>query len=248
MRTTARLRDVPILDLRTWGLKSDTWPICAGAACRPCSHARAVASERLFAVGESFGYASRVCEGQAVLVSATRDGQFLARHRTAVPCQHSYVFAVMKSLPSSANVTLPLDSTEFVDTLRQTLNQQGLLSSVRARAVASGTTDLLRLVIPSESQAIKVGDVTAVGLYLSHVQLRPLGIARPWSALAPQVYQWPQDCRRHRTILVPSRGRDPALTRWITRGHPDCACPRPWSNGPLETSRGRLRNQCRCGD
>jgi hypothetical protein len=61
----------------------------------------------------------------------------------------------------------PLDAEEFVDTLRQALSHQGLLSSVRARAVATGTTDVLRLIIPSESHAVRVGDLTAVGLDLS---------------------------------------------------------------------------------
>jgi hypothetical protein len=85
------------------------------------------------------------------------------------------------SLPMSAQLRLrgeevsaivsdryaPLDAEQFVDALRRSLAEQGLLSSVRARAVATGTTDVLRLVIPSESQAIRVGDVTAVGLDLS---------------------------------------------------------------------------------
>ena len=101
-----------------------------------------------------------------------------------------------------------LDAAEFVDTLRQALSQQGLLSSVRARAVATGTTDLIRLVVPSESQAIKVGDVTAVGLDLS---TSSFGVQRCMSGsfLCSKVHQWPKVRRRHGSILH--------IAMWVNR-------------------------------
>ena len=52
-------------------------------------------------------------------------------------------------------------------TLRNALARHGLLETVRVRAIASGVTDVIRLVIPSESTAIKVGDTSLVGLDVS---------------------------------------------------------------------------------
>ena len=167
-----RLRDVPILDLRTWGLKSERGQ---------------------FALAPLAGHEpARVLRANAFSQLANRLGMPVefVRDKLCSSLQLGTVNFLLATAPSPMSAQLrfrgdevsaivseryaPLDSTEFVDTLRQTLNQQGLLSSVRARAVASGTTDLLRLVIPSESQAIKVGDVTAVGLDLS----RPASAAR----------------------------------------------------------------------
>jgi len=61
----------------------------------------------------------------------------------------------------------PLDAGELVGTLRNALARHGLLETVRVRAVASGVTDVIRLVIPSESTVIKVGDTSMVGLDVS---------------------------------------------------------------------------------
>ena len=160
-----QLRDVPILDLRTWGLKSEGGqfalaPLAGHEPARPMqSNAFSQLSNRLGAPVE------------------------FVRDRLPAPLQLATLNFLLAAAPQPLSAQLrlrgdeisavvseryaALDAAEFVDTLRQALSQQGLLSSVRARAVATGTTDLLRLVIPSESQAIKVGDVTAVGLDLS---------------------------------------------------------------------------------
>ncbi len=61
----------------------------------------------------------------------------------------------------------PLDAVELVTTLRAALVRQGLLDSVRVRAVATGVTDVIRLVLPSETVPIKVGDTSMVGLDVS---------------------------------------------------------------------------------
>jgi hypothetical protein len=64
----------------------------------------------------------------------------------------------------------PLDAGELVGTLRSALARHGLLDAVRVRAVATGVTDvirLVRLVLPNESTAIKIGDVSLVGLDVS---------------------------------------------------------------------------------
>lgn len=60
-----------------------------------------------------------------------------------------------------------LSPEEFVEGIRAALVARGVLQSVRVRGVATGTTDVLRLVLPSESRAVEVGDVTSVGLDIS---------------------------------------------------------------------------------
>ncbi len=160
-----QLRDLPIMDLRTWGLRPDNGqfalaPLAGHEPARPLrANAFSQLSNRLGAPVE------------------------FVRDRLPAPLQLATMNYLLAAAPQPLSAQLrlrgeeisalvseryaPLDAVEFVDTLRLALNQQGLLSTVRARAVASGTTDLMRLVVPSESQAIKVGDVTAVGLDLS---------------------------------------------------------------------------------
>ena len=61
----------------------------------------------------------------------------------------------------------PLDAVELVSTLRGALARHGMLDTVRVRAVATGITDVIRLVLPSEAVPIKVGDTSMVGLDVS---------------------------------------------------------------------------------
>lgn len=61
----------------------------------------------------------------------------------------------------------PLDPEELVTTLRETLIEHGLLGEVRARAVATGLTDALRITFAGRSVEPKVGDVTHAGLDIS---------------------------------------------------------------------------------
>jgi len=159
------LRDMPVMDLRTWGLKGDhgQFALAPLAGHEPARQLRANAFSQL---------SNRL----GAPVEFVRD-------RLPAPLQLATMNYLLASAPQAMSAQLrlrgeevsavvseryaPLDAEQFVETLRQTLTQQGLLSSVRARAVATGTTDVLRLVIPSETQAIKVGDLTAVGLDLS---------------------------------------------------------------------------------
>lgn len=61
----------------------------------------------------------------------------------------------------------PLDPEELVSTLREALNAHGLLGEVRARGVATGLVDALRITFPSRAVEPKVGDVTHAGLDIS---------------------------------------------------------------------------------
>lgn len=75
----------------------------------------------------------------------------------------------------------PLDPEELLDCVRSALVKFDLLHDVRVRGVASGMVDNVRLILPSESVAVKVGDVSNVGLDIttssfarSSVRLSPM--------------------------------------------------------------------------
>ena len=61
----------------------------------------------------------------------------------------------------------PLDPEELLTCVRDALVRFDMLRDVRVRGVASGLVDNLRLILPSESVAVKPGDVSHVGLDIS---------------------------------------------------------------------------------
>jgi Domain of unknown function (DUF932) len=61
----------------------------------------------------------------------------------------------------------PLDVEELVTCVRDALVRFDLLHGVRVRGVCSGMLDNMRLILPSESVAVKVGDLSNVGIDIS---------------------------------------------------------------------------------
>ena len=61
----------------------------------------------------------------------------------------------------------PMDPVELIDCVRTSLVRFGLLEDIRVRGVASGMIDNLRLILPGEEVAVKVGDVAHVGIDIS---------------------------------------------------------------------------------
>ncbi len=61
----------------------------------------------------------------------------------------------------------PMDPVELLDCVRTSLTRFGLLNDVRVRGVASGLVDNMRLILPSEEIAVKVGDTSNVGIDIS---------------------------------------------------------------------------------
>jgi hypothetical protein len=61
----------------------------------------------------------------------------------------------------------PLDVDALLTCVRESLVRFDLLQRVRVRGVASGLVDNLRLILPGESAAVKVGDTSHVGLDIS---------------------------------------------------------------------------------
>lgn len=159
------VRDLPVMDLRTWGIAPDRgrFTLKPLAGHEPPMHLRATAFSAL----------------------CTRLGapaEFL-RDRLPAPLQLATLNYLMSQgdKPGTAMLRLrgdevtaivseryaPLDAGELVGTLRNALARHGLLDSVRVRAVATGVTDVIRLVLPTETTPIKVGDPSMVGLDVS---------------------------------------------------------------------------------
>src|SRR6478736_4356653 len=158
-------RDMPVMDLRHWGVA----PHNEHFALKPLAGHEPEKSLRSTAF-------SMLC---------TRLGapaEFI-REKLPAPLQLATLNYLMSQgeRPGSAMLRLrgdevtaivseryaPLDAVELVSTLRAALVRQGLLDSVRVRAVATGITDVIRLVLPSEMVAVKVGDTSMVGLDVS---------------------------------------------------------------------------------
>lgn len=158
-------RDLPILDLRTWGVV----PMGTQMALAPLAAHRPPLPLRANAFGNL-----------AARLGAPAE---FVRERLPAPLQLATLNYLLATQDDPMSVTLrarggeisalvsaryaPLDAVELVDTVRGTLRDLGLLGAVRARSVASGLVDVLRLVFPAESRAVRVGDVTALGIDIS---------------------------------------------------------------------------------
>jgi hypothetical protein len=61
----------------------------------------------------------------------------------------------------------PLDAEELLSSVRDALLRHGAIDDVRVRSIATGVVDVIRLVFPSETTTVKVGDVSALGIDIS---------------------------------------------------------------------------------
>lgn len=61
----------------------------------------------------------------------------------------------------------PLDQEPLLDCVRAALVDQNALEDVEVKSIATGMVDVIRLVFPSEQEAVKVGDISALGLDIS---------------------------------------------------------------------------------
>jgi hypothetical protein len=164
-RADGLARDMPIMDLRVWAV--------------------APANDRLALMPLTGHEPARPLRSAAFSMLCTRLGapaEFI-RDKLPAPLQLATLNYLMAQgeKPGTAMLRLrgneigaivsekyaPLDAVELVDTLRAALIRHDLLDSVRVRSVATGVTDVLRLVLPGESVPVKVGDVSMVGIDVS---------------------------------------------------------------------------------
>jgi uncharacterized protein DUF932 len=164
-RVNGAARDQPVVDLRTWRLRERGGLF----SLQPLSDhqpARALRTTAFSALATRLGAPAEFLRDQlpAPLQIATLN-YLLANVDRPVPATLRLRDDEVTTIVSQRYAAL--DPVEFVDTLREALVAHGLLREVRVRVVATGVTDLLRLVLPSEQAAVKVGDVTALGIDVS---------------------------------------------------------------------------------
>ena len=158
-------RDLPILDLRTWGVI----PADGQLALAPLGGHHQPRPMRSNAFGN-------------LMARLNAPAEFI-RDRLPAPLQLATVNYLLSEPDKSMSATLrlrgdevsaivsdryaPLDAQELMDAVRHALVQHHAVQDVRVRSVATGLVDLLRLTFPAEQQAIKVGDISAIGLDIS---------------------------------------------------------------------------------
>jgi hypothetical protein len=164
-RADGAARDLPVMDLRAWGVAPDGERLSLKplAGHEPALQLRSTAFSALCTrlgapadfIRDKLPAPLQLATLNYLMAQGERPGTAMLRLRG------DDVTAIVSERYA------PLDAGELVGTLRTALSRHGLLESVRVRAVATGVTDVIRLVLPSESVAIKVGDVSLVGLDVS---------------------------------------------------------------------------------
>ncbi|HXK16726.1 MAG TPA: hypothetical protein VNG33_02895, partial [Polyangiaceae bacterium] len=162
-------RDLPVLDLRTWGVAptpdGERFTLKPLADHEPPLQLRSTAFSGLCTrlgapaefIRDKLPAPLQLATLNYLMAQGERPGTAMLRLRG------DDVTAIVSERYA------PLDAGELVGTLRNALARHGLLETVRVRAVATGLTDVIRLVLPAAVEAvpIKVGDVSLVGLDIS---------------------------------------------------------------------------------
>lgn len=157
--------DLPILDLRTWGVV-------------PCDGRFAVAP-----LGGHHQPKELRSAGLSNLLGRLGAPVEFVRDRLPAPLQLATTNYLLASGNNAIGATLrlrddevtavvsgryaPLDAEELIDSIRSALVRHCALDSVRVRSLATGLVDVVRLTFPAEQEALRVGDVTALGLDFS---------------------------------------------------------------------------------
>jgi hypothetical protein len=164
-QTDGSPREFPVMDLRLWGVTANDErfalkPLSNHEPPRPLrSAAFSMLCSRLGAPAEFIREKLPAPLQLAVLNCLLAEGDRPAS--ATLRLRGDEVTAIVSERYA------PLDAVELVTTLRGALARHGLLDAVRVRAVATGLTDVIRLVLPSETVPVKVGDISLVGLDVS---------------------------------------------------------------------------------
>lgn len=163
-KADGEVTDQPVMDLRTWGIRGERGffslaPLTGHQPPRPLRQtAYSNLSTRLGAPSDfikKLPAELQLANLNFLLASQPRPLSSQLRLRG------DNVSAVVSERYAA------LDAEEFVDSVRLALKTEGVLDDVRVRAIATGTTDALRLVLPGEETELQVGDVSHVGLDIS---------------------------------------------------------------------------------
>lgn len=158
-------RDLPILDLRTWGVVpvDGRFGLAPLAKHHPPLPLRATAFSNL---ASRLGAPVEFVRDRlpAPLQLATMN-YLLAGSEQPIPSTLRLRNGEVTALVSDRYA--PLDAEELLSSVRAALVQHGGLDQVRVRSVATGMVDVMRLIFPSQLLAAKAGDVTALGIDIS---------------------------------------------------------------------------------
>lgn len=160
-----KTRDLPIPDLRTWGVvpDGDHFAIAPlGGHHEPMRLRATGLSGLLGRVGAPVEFVrDRLTAPLQLAVS----NYLLSRDEAALSgllrLRDGKVTAVVSDRYA------PFDADQLIETMRGALDHHGALREVRVRAVATGMVDVLRMTFPSEAVAVKPGDISHIGLDIS---------------------------------------------------------------------------------
>jgi uncharacterized protein DUF932 len=160
-----RRRDLPIIDLRTWGVV----PLNGKFALQPLAGHHPARELRSNGLTNLLGRLGAPVEFLRDRLPRTLQ---LATVNYLMASSERPLAATLRIRDEEVTAVVsdryaPLDAEELVDTVRNAVREHGSLDEVRVRAVASGVVDVLRIVFPNRQQAVKPGDVTALGLDIS---------------------------------------------------------------------------------
>jgi len=157
--------DAPVMDLRTWGVV----PTDGRFALAPLGKQHSPLALR------SNGFSNL-----ATKLGAPSD---FVRDKLPAPLQLGVMNWLLASSDKPVPATLrlrgtevaavvsdrycPLDQEDLMSCVRAALAQQGALEDIEVKSIATGLVDVVRLIFPAEQKAVKVGDVSALGLDIS---------------------------------------------------------------------------------
>ncbi len=164
-KSDGEAQDIPVMNLATWGVL----PVDGQFALAPLGkqHGPKVLRANAFSnlmvrlgapvefVRDRLAAPLQIATTNWILASAEKQQPALLRLRgEAIASIHSDRYC-------------PIDQEELLGCVRDALVKQNALGEVEVKSIATGLVDVIRITFPSEQQAIKVGDVTALGLDIS---------------------------------------------------------------------------------
>jgi len=157
-------KDLPITDLKTWAISPHQGGFALAPLMRhhpPMALRNSAFSNLMTRIGAPADFIRKL---PAPLQLATTNyllGESEETSSATLRLRGTEVAAVVSGRYA------PLDPEELLGCVRDALVRFDLLHNVRVRGVASGLVDNMRLILPGDHVAVKVGDVSHVGLDIS---------------------------------------------------------------------------------
>lgn len=164
-KSDGEARDLPVMDLATWGIlpKDGVFSLAPLGKHHAPLPLRSTAFSNLMT---KFGAPSEFVRDHlpAPLQLAVANW-LLAKGDRQVPATLRVRGEEVAAIVSDRYA--PLDNQELLGCVRDALERQRALGDVEVKSIATGLVDVVRLVFPNQQTAVKVGDVSALGLDIS---------------------------------------------------------------------------------